>query len=53
MLGIDEAQLRVVAEDVGGNFGTRNGTYPELGWPPGRRGVSGGRSNIYASVARR
>ena len=30
MLGIDEARMRVVAEDVGGNFGTRNGTYPEL-----------------------
>jgi aerobic carbon-monoxide dehydrogenase large subunit len=30
MLGIDAAQIRVVAEDVGGNFGTRNGTYPEL-----------------------
>ncbi len=30
MLGADEAQLRVVAYDVGGNFGTRNGTYPEL-----------------------
>ncbi|HXP05376.1 MAG TPA: xanthine dehydrogenase family protein molybdopterin-binding subunit [Stellaceae bacterium] len=30
MLGIDEAQIRVVADDVGGNFGTRNGTYPEL-----------------------
>jgi carbon-monoxide dehydrogenase large subunit len=30
MLGVDEATLRVVAYDVGGNFGTRNGTYPEL-----------------------
>ena len=30
MLGIDAAQMRVVADDVGGNFGTRNGTYPEL-----------------------
>ncbi len=30
MLGVEEAQLRVVAYDVGGNFGTRNGTYPEL-----------------------
>src|SRR5579864_5798386 len=30
MLGIDDAQIRVVADDVGGNFGTRNGTYPEL-----------------------
>ncbi|HEV2186705.1 MAG TPA: xanthine dehydrogenase family protein molybdopterin-binding subunit, partial [Stellaceae bacterium] len=30
MLGIDADQMRVVADDVGGNFGTRNGTYPEL-----------------------
>ena len=30
MLGIDEAQIRVTADDVGGNYGTRNGTYPEL-----------------------
>jgi carbon-monoxide dehydrogenase large subunit len=30
MLGVEEARLRVVAYDVGGNFGTRNGTYPEL-----------------------
>ena len=30
MLGIEEARLRVVAYDVGGNFGTRNGTYPEF-----------------------
>jgi aerobic carbon-monoxide dehydrogenase large subunit len=30
MLGIEEERLRVVAYDVGGNFGTRNGTYPEL-----------------------
>ena len=30
MLGIAEAQLRVIARDVGGNFGTRNGTYPEF-----------------------
>jgi carbon-monoxide dehydrogenase large subunit len=30
MLGVDEAQLRVVAYDVGGNYGTRNGTYPEF-----------------------
>jgi aerobic carbon-monoxide dehydrogenase large subunit len=30
MLGVDETQVRVVAEDVGGNYGTRNGTYPEF-----------------------
>jgi carbon-monoxide dehydrogenase large subunit len=30
MLGIAEAQIRVIARDVGGNFGTRNGTYPEF-----------------------
>ena len=31
MLGIDESQMRVVAYDVGGNYGTRNNTYPEFG----------------------
>jgi carbon-monoxide dehydrogenase large subunit len=31
MLGIAEAQVRVVAYDVGGNYGTRNNTYPEFG----------------------
>jgi carbon-monoxide dehydrogenase large subunit len=43
MLGIDEAQIRVVADDVGGNFGTRNGTYPELAlacWAAKRTGRS-------------
>jgi aerobic carbon-monoxide dehydrogenase large subunit len=30
MLGVDEAQVRVVAYDVGGNYGTRNNTYPEF-----------------------
>ena len=30
MLGVEEAFVRVVACDVGGNFGTRNNTYPEL-----------------------
>ena len=30
MLGVEDAQVRVVAHDVGGNFGTRNGTYPEF-----------------------
>ena len=30
MLGVEDAQIRVVAHDVGGNFGTRNGTYPEF-----------------------
>jgi carbon-monoxide dehydrogenase large subunit len=30
MLGVDAAQVRVVAYDVGGNYGTRNNTYPEF-----------------------
>ncbi|HVH81768.1 MAG TPA: molybdopterin cofactor-binding domain-containing protein, partial [Stellaceae bacterium] len=30
MLGVDERQLHVLAYDVGGNYGTRNGTYPEF-----------------------
>ena len=30
MLGVDEARVRVVAYDVGGNYGTRNSTYPEF-----------------------
>jgi carbon-monoxide dehydrogenase large subunit len=30
MLGVGEAQVRVIARDVGGNFGTRNYTYPEF-----------------------
>jgi carbon-monoxide dehydrogenase large subunit len=30
MLGVGETELRVVAYDVGGNYGTRNGTYPEF-----------------------
>jgi aerobic carbon-monoxide dehydrogenase large subunit len=29
MLAVDATQLRVVAYDVGGNYGTRNNTYPE------------------------
>jgi carbon-monoxide dehydrogenase large subunit len=29
MLGVDEPRLRVLAYDVGGNYGTRNNTYPE------------------------
>jgi aerobic carbon-monoxide dehydrogenase large subunit len=31
MLGLAESQIRVVAYDVGGNYGTRNNTYPEFG----------------------
>ncbi|HEY6821597.1 MAG TPA: xanthine dehydrogenase family protein molybdopterin-binding subunit [Burkholderiales bacterium] len=31
VLGIDEAQLRVVTQDVGGNFGSRNRVYVEYG----------------------
>ena len=30
MLGVAPERVRVLAGDVGGNFGTRNGTYPEL-----------------------
>ncbi len=30
MLGVDESRVRVVAYDVGGNYGTRNNTYPEF-----------------------
>ncbi|HWB49034.1 MAG TPA: xanthine dehydrogenase family protein molybdopterin-binding subunit [Stellaceae bacterium] len=30
MLDVAEPALRVVAYDVGGNYGTRNGTYPEF-----------------------
>ena len=30
MLGVDEARVRVIAYDVGGNYGTRNNTYPEF-----------------------
>jgi carbon-monoxide dehydrogenase large subunit len=29
-LGVPEARVRVVSEDVGGNFGTRNSSYPEF-----------------------
>jgi carbon-monoxide dehydrogenase large subunit len=30
MLGLEPASVRVVAKDVGGNFGTRNYSYPEF-----------------------
>ena len=30
MLGLEPARIRVVAKDVGGNFGTRNSSYPEF-----------------------
>ena len=30
ILGIDEERVRVIAKDVGGNFGTRNAFYPEF-----------------------
>jgi carbon-monoxide dehydrogenase large subunit len=30
VLGVPEAAVRVVAQDVGGNYGTRNGSYPEF-----------------------
>ena len=29
MLGVEDARVHVVAYDVGGNYGTRNNTYPE------------------------
>jgi aerobic carbon-monoxide dehydrogenase large subunit len=31
VLGVPESAVRVVAHDVGGNYGTRNGAYPEFG----------------------
>src|SRR5215468_6636882 len=30
MFGLEPAMIRVVAKDVGGNFGTRNNSYPEF-----------------------
>lgn len=30
VLGVPEDRVRVIAHDVGGNFGTRNGLYPEF-----------------------
>jgi len=30
VLGVPDARVRVVARDVGGNYGTRNSTYPEF-----------------------
>jgi carbon-monoxide dehydrogenase large subunit len=41
ILGIEESMVRVVARDVGGNFGTRNAFYPEfavLAWASRRIG---------------
>jgi carbon-monoxide dehydrogenase large subunit len=41
ILGVDESSVRVVARDVGGNFGTRNAFYPEfalLAWAARRVG---------------
>ena len=40
-LGVSEAQVRVVVQDVGGNFGTRNTTNPEfalVAWAARRSG---------------
>ena len=31
VFGVDENRFRVIVEDVGGNYGTRNWTYPEYG----------------------
>ena len=30
MLGVPDSAVRVIANDVGGNFGTRNAFYPEF-----------------------
>src|SRR3954447_1942749 len=30
MLGLPKEKVRVIARDVGGNFGTRNSSYPEF-----------------------
>ncbi|NQV56974.1 MAG: xanthine dehydrogenase family protein molybdopterin-binding subunit, partial [Rhodospirillales bacterium] len=34
LLGVDPEMVRVVARDVGGNFGTRNSFFPEFGMVP-------------------
>ena len=42
VLGIDAEKIRVIARDVGGNFGTRNWFYPEYGiaaWAAKRTGL--------------
>ena len=45
VLGVPKERVRVIApQDVGGNFGTRNATYPEWRWSHGRRGGCGVRS---------
>src|SRR5512144_491555 len=41
VLGVPEASVRVVAQDVGGNYGTRNSSYPEyplVAWAARRLG---------------
>jgi carbon-monoxide dehydrogenase large subunit len=41
ILGVEETQVRVIARDVGGNFGTRNAFYPEfalIAWAAKRLG---------------
>ncbi len=41
ILGVPEAKVRVIAKDVGGNFGTRNAFYPEfavIAWAAKRLG---------------
>jgi carbon-monoxide dehydrogenase large subunit len=40
--GVPKAAVRVVAEDVGGNFGMRNSFYPEFALVAWRRGASAG-----------
>ena len=43
MLGVPPEQVRVLMQDVGGNFGTRGMIYPEFALSPGRRENSAGR----------
>ena len=43
ILGIEPEQVRVIAHEVGGNFGTRNYFYPEFALVAGRRAGSAGR----------
>jgi aerobic carbon-monoxide dehydrogenase large subunit len=56
MLGVEPDKIRVVAKDVGGNFGTRNNTYPEftlVAWAARRLGRpvkwTGDRSEAFLS----
>ena len=51
-LGVEPAQLRFVAPDVGGGFGAKNFVYPEHVLLPGRRGGSAVRSSGSPAAAR-